>query len=231
MKTKLICLLLCCSQFLLHAADVDLRRHITVSATAEIQVAPDIVTWQIKIRGEAGTLVDATKKLDTSAKALNKALVNAEFRGDLLKLSAISSGRHYDTTGDTKIFKGFYVERTAMLDLRVLNKRQVLETILLSDDNIEIVQIQSSYSKHDEIRKKVLLKAAEVAKTKAKGLAEIMDAKLGVVLAVSQSDNRYGYASAYSNSRSTISSAAPTEQFEKLSYTTTVIAKFEIFNR
>lgn len=208
-------------------ADIDLRRHIEVDATAEILVEPDFATWSIKIRGEADSVAEASRRLEESTAALKASLIESGFEGNIIRFSAISSGRHFVGDRDEKIFKGFFAERSAVIELRVLEKRQQLEAILLEDDRIEIDDVSAQSSKHDEYRKRVILDAAVVAKEKATDLAAALDSELGQVLSIRQGKVQYGFGFITSNKISEDEGVASAE-LKKLSYHATVSVKFEL---
>ncbi len=159
---------------------------------------------------------------------LKASLAEAGFVGETIRLSAISSGRYFEGSRDQQIFKGFFAERSAILELRDLSKRQALEEVLLRDDRIEISNINAQSSQHDDLRKQVLLKAAAVAKEKAADLAGALDAEIGPVLAVRQGNVQYGFGFLTSNSIGTADNGVAAAELEKLSYQATVTVKFEL---
>jgi uncharacterized protein YggE len=76
-------------------ADIDVRRHIEVSGTALVLIEPDYATWAITIRGEADSLAEASRNLEQSTSALKASLLASGFKDEIIRFSAISSGRHY----------------------------------------------------------------------------------------------------------------------------------------
>ena len=208
-------------------ADVDTRRHVEVDATAEILVEPDYATWSIKIRGEAESVAEASQRLEESTAALKASLVDSGFEGEIIRFSAISSGRHFVGDRDERIFKGYFAERSAVIELRDLGKRQELETILLGDDRIEIDDVSAQSSKHDEYRRRVVLAAAVVAKDKAADLAAALDSELGQVLSIRQGNVQFGFGFVTRNTIRADEGVASAE-LKKLSYHATVSVKFEL---
>ena len=225
-RPALIALLLSAS--MANGSDIDLRRHVEVDATAELLIEPDFATFHIKIRGEADSLAEASKRLEDSSTVLKTSLAEAGFAGETIRLSAISSGRHFEGSRDQQIFKGFFAERSAILELRDLSKRQALEEVLLRDDRIEISSINAQSSQHDELRKQVLLDAAAVAKEKAAALAKALDAEIGTVLAIRQGNVQYGFGFVTSNRIGTADNGVAAAELEKLSYQASVSVKFEL---
>ncbi len=212
----------------LSAETIDTRRHIEVDATAKILVGVDRAVWDIKIRGEAGSLVEASRLLESSVTALRQRLKDdAGLPPDVLRLSGITSGKAYENDEATKVFKGFYAERAAGVELADLEQRQALETALLADDRIEIVKVNLRSSRHEESRREALLAAVSAAKSKASFLAREAGAELGPVLAIKETSAGSGWGFITSNMISEFrGEEAPSAEFEKLQYSATITMKF-----
>jgi uncharacterized protein YggE len=211
------------------AQEIDMRRHIQVDGTAKIAADVDRASWQIKIRGEAPTLAEASTKLDASTNSLRDRLKQAGFDDAAFRLSGIASGRFYQTIKNTRTLKGYYAERASIIEISDLSKRQALETMLLDDDQIEIVEVELRSSKHEQLRKKVLLSAVAAAKEKAMFLAKEAGADIGVLLAISEGANGNRWVTITENRiDQPIFGKNNTAEFEKLDYTATVTVKFEL---
>ncbi len=208
---------------------LDVRRHIEVDATSRVSADVDRAGWQIRMRGEAAALAESSKKLDTSVESLKERLKTAGINPDSLRLSGIASGKFYETSRDAKTFKGFFTERAAVVELPDLSKRQILETVLLADDQIEIVKVDLRASKHEELRKQVLLSAVNAAKEKALFLAKEAESEIGAVLSIREGSTDSGWATLTDNKiLQPIFARGNTAEFEKLEYTATVTVKFEL---
>lgn len=211
------------------AQQLDTRRHVEVDGTSKILADVDRASWQIKIRGEAATLEEASKILDRASQSLQGRLKEGGFDDGALRLSGIASGKHYETTRETKTFKGYYAERPSIIEIKDLSKRQVLETLLLADNNIEIVNISLRSSKHDELRKQALLTAVAAAKDKATFLAEEAGATVGILLAIREGTNNNGWANITENRIAMpLFGQNNSSEFEKLEYSATVTVKYEL---
>ena len=213
--------------FSVYAEEIDTRRHIEVSGTAKILVEPDIAKWNISMRGEAGSIEEASKQLKESVNGLIESMKSAGFEIDMLSLSSISSGRHYEGSGDRRVFKGFYTQRTAVVELKDLTKRQSLEEVLLKDDQIKVSRMIAESSKHEEWRRKSLLKAAEVGKEKASELAKTLGGEIGALLSLNETPSGYGGHNMRSNSIHSMESSG-TAELEKLTYEAKVTVKFAL---
>ncbi|GEP46366.1 SIMPL domain-containing protein [Brevifollis gellanilyticus] len=211
------------------AQQIDIRRHIEVDATSQISADVDRASWQIKIRGEAASLADASKALDAATASLRDRLKQGGLDAEALRLSGIASGKHYENARETRVFKGFYAERAAVVEISDLSKRQALETVLLADDQIETVKVDLRSSKHAELRKQALLAAMAAAREKATFLAKEAGADLGPLLAIREGASQNGWGTLISNSISQpLFAQDQGAEFEKLEYTATVTVKFEL---
>lgn len=208
---------------------LDTRRHIEVDATSRIAADVDRASWQIKIRGEAATLEEASRTLDKTTNSLRDRLKQGGFAEGTLLLSGIASGKHYESTRESRVFKGYYAERAAIVEISDLTKRQILETVLLADDHIEIVKVELRSSKHEEIRKQALIAAVSAAKDKAGFLAKEAGAELGQLLAIREGTSNGGWLTLTENRIvEPFFGQNNTAEFEKLEYTATVTVKFEL---
>lgn len=220
--------------FVTHAEDIDVRRHIEVQGTAKLYGDVDKAIWDIKIRGEANALEEASNLLETSVVNLQNELEAKEIGKDSLRLSGISSGRVHEQVerSGPRVFKGFYAERRAVIEIPDLELREQLERILLADDRVEIVRVHLKTTKHEELRKQSLISAVAAAKAKAEFLAKEAGAQLGLVLSITEgAESRYGgYANLTENriEMPVFGQAAGTPEFEKLDYSGTVAVKFEL---
>lgn len=191
MKILNRCLLFMILSLSTYASGLDERRHIEVSGTGKITVAPDIVVWRLEMQGLSSSIDDASAELEETVIALKKAMTEAGFGKDVMKLNAVSSGRSYDGHGQKRVFKGFYAKKTATVELKELAKRGAMEKVLLKDDRVRLISTVSKSSKEDEWRRKALLLAVKDGKQKASEMAESLGASIGVVLSISEA----GYAS------------------------------------
>ena len=182
------------------------------------------------MRGEAASLAEASKKLDASAESLKERLKTAGLSPEFLRFSGIASGKFYENNRDTKTFKGFFAERAAVVELPDLSKRQIVETVLLADDQIEIVRVDLRASKHEELRKQALLAAVNAAKEKAGSVAKEAGSKIGAVLSIREGSTNAGWGVTLTDNKilEPIFAQDNTAEFEKLEYSATVTVKFEL---
>lgn len=218
------------------AQQIDTRRTVEAEGTSKILAEVDRVTWQIKIRAEADSLVEASKKLDFVTNSLQDRLKESGFDEGTLRDSRISSGKHYEyvqqtpaSPRETRVLKGYYTERYSVVEIADLSKRQALESLLLADDHIEIVTIDLESSKHEELKKQALVLAVTAAKDKAVLMAKEAGAEIGQLLNIREGSSSGGWAQLAENRiAQPVFSQKQGAEFEKLEYTATVSVKFEL---
>ncbi|HEY1083211.1 MAG TPA: SIMPL domain-containing protein [Prosthecobacter sp.] len=211
-----------------YGQSVDTRRHVEVSATAKIVAEADIASWQLRIRGEAPALAKASASLDESAQALVQRLKEAGVPADALRLSGIASGRHFEENGRERVFKGYFAERSAAVELKDLGKRQVLETALLADDRVEIVQVTLRSTRHEELRRESLFAAVAAAKEKAAALAREAGAEISTVLEIRETVTNPVWNSSLSNRIAVQDGEGGSVEFERIEYPAAVTLKFAL---
>lgn len=231
MKIPFLSLSLCTLLFATSAPaqQIDTRRHIEVDAIAKIAADVDRASWQIKVRGEAASLAEASKLLDAATASLRDRLAKNGFKENAVRLSGIASGKDYDGAREGRVFKGFYAERAAIVEIADLSRRQALETALLEDDHIEIVKVELRTSQHEVLRKQVLLAAVSAAKEKADALAKEVGVQIGELLSLHEGRSSSGWLDVNENRiAQPIFGQNNVAEFEKLEYSATVTVKFEL---
>ena len=189
----------------------------------------DRASWQIKIRGESASLIDASEALSAATSRLRERLKASGFEVGSLRLSGIASGKHYETERDTRVLKGYYAERASVVEISDLSRRQALETVLLADDHIEIVKVELRSSKHEDLRKQASREAVVAAKEKATALSKEAGAEIGTLLSIREGANNHGWIVLTENRVSDpFFGVDNNAEFEKLQYTATVTMKLEL---
>ncbi|WP_038165131.1 SIMPL domain-containing protein [Verrucomicrobium sp. BvORR106] len=231
MKIPFLALSLCTLLYASSAAaqQIDTQRYIEVDAVANIAADVDRASWQIKVRGEAASLAEASKGLDAATASLRDRLAKNGFKENALRLSGIASGKAYDTAREGRVFKGYYAERAAIVEIADLSRRQALETALLEDDHIEIVKVELRTSQHEELRKQALLAAVNAAREKADALAKEAGVQLGTLLTLREGAVNNGWGTLTENRIvQPFFGQNNAAEFEKLEYSATVTVKYEL---
>jgi uncharacterized protein YggE len=211
------------------AQSVDLRRKIEVSGTAETEVTPDIIYFSISLK----EYMDGRNRVDitTLENQLIKAAADAGLPKEDLTINNISGYTTYQKKKDPNFLAG----KQYRLKFHDLNKvNQLLSTI--DPKGIQSTYIESyDYSKIDELKKELKLKALIAARDKAAYLLTGISQKLGDAINVTEVDNGGGYMPMARNvaymSKSIVNNDGAAEQdidFKKIKLTFQVNAVFEI---
>jgi uncharacterized protein YggE len=214
------------------AQQVDLRKKITVSGTAETEVTPDIIYISISLKEY---LKDGNSKKKVEINDLESqlftAIQNAGLAKENLTINNLSS---FNTVGEKKKNPDFLVSKQYRLKVFDLNK---WNAIIGSVDpkGIAYTNIDSyDYSKIEILKRDLKIKALQAAKSKATYLVEALGDKLGSVIDIQEINNETFPQPVYRNTmmmRAAVADeAAPAQEIDfkkiKLSYVMNTV--FEI---
>lgn len=215
------------------AQQVDLRKKITVSGTAEAEVTPDIIYISISLKeylkdGNSKKKVEITE-LETQ---LFNAVQNAGISRDNLMINNLSS---YNTAGEKKKNPDFLVSKQYRLKVTDLNKwNSIIGAV--DPKGVAYTNIDSyDYSKIEILKKELKIKALQAAKTKALYLVESLGNKLGSVIDIQELNNESFPQPVYRNTMmmmktesADMSASAPDIDFKKIKLSYTMNTVFEI---
>ncbi|MEH3112047.1 SIMPL domain-containing protein [Pedobacter terrae] len=208
------------------AQQVDLRRKISVSGTAETEVTPDIIYIGISLK----EYLNGKKKVDitTLEKQLYAAIQKAGIAKENLTISNLSSW-NYET--EKKKNPDFLASKQYRLKVNDLNKfNAILESIDakgIANTNIE----SYDYSKIESLKKELKVKALLAAKEKAAYMVEALGNKLGSVIEIQDGGDNVMqpvYRNYAMKAEMADASSAPEIDFKKIKLNFTVNAIFEI---
>ncbi|CAM4171062.1 hypothetical protein SAMN06265348_105381 [Pedobacter westerhofensis] len=216
------------------AQQVDLRKKISVSGTAETEVTPDIIYISISLKeylkdGNSKKKVEITE-LETQ---LYNAIQSAGISRDNLMISNLSG---YNTAAEKKKNPDFLVSKQYRLKVNDLNKWNAIIGDV-DPKGVAYTNIDSyDYSKIEILKKELKIKALQAAKAKATYLVEALGNQLGSVIDIQELNNETFPQPMYSTSRvmlrgnSSLADAAPAPDIDfkkiKLSYVMNTV--FEI---
>jgi uncharacterized protein YggE len=166
------------------AQNVDLRRKIGVVGLSEQEVTPDIINVSISLKEYLNGKTKVT--IEQLENQLEKAVSEAGIAKMDFTVNNINS---YNYAIEKKKNPGFLASKQYGIRLTDLNKfNQII--IKIDPKGIQSTNIDSyDYSKMDQIKNELKLKALLAAKTKATYLLNGLGEKLGQVLNISESDN------------------------------------------
>ena len=215
------------------AQQVDLRKKISTSGSAEAEVTPDIIYINISLREY---LKDGNTKKKVNITSLENELYNAIQKAGVAKenltINNLSSWNYY---GEKKKNTDFLASKQYRLKVNDLNKfNQIISEI--DAKGIMRTNIDGyDYSKMEALKKELKIKAIRAAKEKATYLVEALGEKLGGVIDIQDSGDNIYQAPVYRNMmmKSTMSDSvspesAPEIDFKKIKLNFTVSTVFEI---
>ncbi len=228
MKKFILAILMLFTVTVINAQSVDLRRKIEVSGTAETEVTPDIIYFSISLK----EYMDGRNRVDitTLENQLIKAVADIGLPKDDLTINNISGYTTYQKKKDPN----FLASKQYRIKLRDLNKiNQLLSAV--DAKGIQSTYIESyDYSKIEDLKKELKLKALIAARDKATYLLTGLGQKLGDPLSITEIDNGNTFPQPRNvmyMAKASMAADAGAEQdvdFKKIKLTFQVNAVFEI---
>jgi uncharacterized protein YggE len=166
------------------AQNVDLRRKIEVSGIAEQQVTPDIINVSVSLQEYMNGKTKVT--IDQLENQLESAVKNAGIPKENFTISNVSA---WNNTYQKKKNPDFLAGKQYNIKFSDLNKfDQVLSGV--DPKGIQSTNIDSyEYSKIDQLKNELKLKALVAARDKASFLLAGIGEKLGNAINITESDN------------------------------------------
>lgn len=184
MKKLFLIAALVATTFGAFAQNADLRRKIEVTGIAEQEVTPDIINVSISLKEYMNGKTKVT--ISTLEKQLEKAVAEAGIAKEDFTINSLSSW-NYQT--EKKKNPDFLASKQYGIKFRDLNKfDQILSKV--DAKGIQSTNIDSyDYSKINDIKNSLKLKALIAARDKAAFLVNGLGDKLGSALNITESDN------------------------------------------
>ncbi|MCC8426139.1 SIMPL domain-containing protein [Mucilaginibacter sp. UR6-11] len=184
MKKLLILTALTIATYTTFAQGVDLRRKIEVTGIADQEVTPDIINVTISLQ----EYLDGKKKItiDQLESQLEAAVRDAGIPKEDFTINNLSA---YNNTYQKKKNPDFLASKQYGIRFHDLNKfNQIISKV--DPKGIQSTNIDSyDYSKIDELKNELKLKALLTAKAKAAYLVNGLGENLGQVLNITETDN------------------------------------------
>ena len=208
------------------AQNVDLRRKIEVTGTAEQEVTPDIINVSISLQEYMNGKTRIT--IDQLESQLESAVKDAGIAMSDFTINNVSA---YNNTYQKKKNPDFLASKQYGIKFHDLNKfNQILSKI--DPKGIQSTNIDSyDYSKVDMLKNELKLKALLAAKDKATFLLSGIGEKLGGPINISESDNSNYPQPRMMYKSMAVSAAAPAESdidFKKIKLSFQINVIFEI---
>ncbi|HEY8780686.1 MAG TPA: SIMPL domain-containing protein [Mucilaginibacter sp.] len=224
MKKILLIATLVAFTFSAFAQNVDLRRKITVSGTAEQEVTPDIINVTISLQEYMNGKTKIT--IDQLESQLESAVKDAGILKDDFTINNISS---YNNYYQKKKNPDFLASKQYSIRFHDLNKfDQLLSKV--DPKGIQSTNIDSyDYSKITEVKRELKIQALLAARDKAAYLLNSIGEKLGGVIEITEVENS-GIRPLFSNKVMAYDASANTSDidFKKIKLSYQINAVFEI---
>ena len=169
--------------------NVDTRRKIEVSGSAEAEVTPDIIYVGISLKEYFRDNTNKKKvEIEDLERQLQAAVINAGIPKENFTINNISS---YNYAYERKKNPGFLARKQYRIKLTDLNKyNQIISAV--EPKAIEYTNIESyDYSKIETLKQELKIKALRAAKDKASYLAAALEDKVGDALEIQEINNEY----------------------------------------
>lgn len=213
------------------AQQADLRKKISVSGNAEMEVTPDIIYLSISLK-EYFKDNNNKKRIDITdlENQLYSAVQKAGIPKENLMVNNISS---YNYATEKKKNPDFLASKQYRLKVTDLNKwNQLISSV--DAKGIAYTNIEGyEYSKIEELKKELKIKALQAAKAKAAYMVEAIGEKLGGVIDIQEVNNEYYPQPVYRTMAmkevsASADMAAPELDFKKIKLNYTMNTIFEI---
>lgn len=168
------------------AQQVDLRKKITVSGTAETEVTPDIIYVSISLKEY---LKDGNSKKKVDIKDLETQLYNAVQSAAIPRENLTINNVSGYSVLEKKKDPDFLASKQYRLKVNDLNKwNEIIGAI--DAKGIAYTNVDSyDYSKIEQLKKELKIKALQAAKSKAAYLVEALGNQLGSVIDIQEINN------------------------------------------
>eukprot|EP01137_Pigoraptor_chileana_P011005 Opistho-2@61233 len=215
------------------AQQVDLRKKITVSGSAEAEVTPDIIYLSISLK-EYFKDNNSKKRVDITE--LENQLYNAVLKAGIAKENLmVNDIASYNYATEKKKNPDFLASKQYKLKVSDLNKwNEIISAV--DAKGIAYTNIESyDYSKIETLKKELKIKALQAAKAKAAYMVEALGEKLGGVIDIQEVNNEAYPQPMYranvmmmKSADSMAEAAAPELDFKKIKLNYVVNTVFEI---
>lgn len=215
------------------AQQVDLRKKITVSGSAETEVTPDIIYISISLKEY---LKDNNSKKKVEITTLENQLFKAVQDAGIAKENLTINNLSGYSVAEKKKNPDFLVSKQYRLKVTDLNKWNELIGAV-DPKGVAYTNIDSyDYSKIEALKKELKIKALQAAKAKAAYLVEALGNQLGSVIDIQELNNesfpqpmyRANVMMMKAESADAMSGAAPEIDFKKIKLNYTMNTVFEI---
>jgi hypothetical protein len=164
---------------------------ITVTGTASESARADNAVWSLNLNESQSTLASSVKKIDASAEALKKYLLNGGVTNDQIELGPINSNAvmeyiNGNPTGRILSYQAYRTLTVRTKDVELVSKlSNDIGALLATGVNVGNYGPAYYLSTLDQMRAKLLAAAMQDAQERAKAITEAVGGQVGSLLSVS----------------------------------------------
>jgi uncharacterized protein YggE len=176
-------------------------RHVSVTGTSVARVQPDTVVWHITVKRANRDLAKAQGDCDEGVKKVLAMRAELKLKPEEAQTGYLSIEKVYDRdrAGNQVSFRHFEAVRTIKLRQRDTSQFDAVLARLVDASDVE-VSYQLESSDYHKLRAQTRLEAVKAAREKATAMTELLGAKLGRVLRISEPKEASSHYSIASNS-------------------------------
>lgn len=166
------------------------KPHVYVEGSAEVEVAPNVMTFTLSIEKSDMDLAKAKADVDSRSTLLIDTCKKLGIKPDALATTALSIIPEYDYRDQQRVFSGNHVSRQVDITLKDLTKYAQVMKALVDAKITQTINTKLSVSDEKTLQDKVLVTAMADAKQRAQLLAKSQGKELGEPFSISEFNTR-----------------------------------------
>lgn len=166
---------------------------ISITGTAFIECAPDLLTIMLKIKGfDSESAEKARDEASIIIDQVLKALKNLGIPDDDIGTTSYNIQPKYEWENNKRVFKGYEVTVTIKITLKDFSKGgKVIDTAVNAGALVDSINFGLTREKRNELKLQAMADAAKDAKLKAETIVTALGDELGDVKSVNLNDYQY----------------------------------------
>jgi uncharacterized protein YggE len=166
------------------------KPHVYVEGSAEVEVAPNLMTFTLSIEKSDMDLAKAKADVDSRSTLLIDTCKKLGIKPDALATTALSITPEYDYRDQQRVFSGNHVSRQVDITLKDLTKYSQVMKALVDAKITQTINTKLSVADEKTVQDKVLVSAMGDAKQRAERLAKSQGKELGEPFSISEFNTR-----------------------------------------
>jgi len=175
---------------LLIASPLPDKPHVYVEGSAELDVAPDVMTFTLLLETTDMDLAKAKADVDARSTLLIDTCKRLGLKPDAIATTALSISPQYDYKDQGRVFSGNHVSRQVDITLKDLSKYPQIMKAFVDAKISQTVDTKLSVADIKGITDKTLIAAIADARSRAERLAKAEGKELGEPFSISEFNTR-----------------------------------------